>query len=173
MTQSKTEPRVITIRIHTYLILTALLCLAAIAFSQSAKVIALDPADAKEAKRLADARAALLKDQADFDEKIKHKYASHVVQYPTSACISGMVVTHQDGTQVHIGPDTCTPPKPTDADQEHARDYRPLEGWEGGIQYSEDYRFIVPVPYVPPKNSWGNSCFVTNPAYTSLTQSQN
>jgi hypothetical protein len=121
-------------------------------YAQNAKVIALSPTEAVEAKHLADARADLAKQQAEFDLKIRRKYAMEEIVYPSTACIT---------LDLH---GTCTPPKPTPEQEAAAHDWKPSEGWEGGIQYSEDYKFIVPAPYTPPKST---SCSWVTPAYTT------
>lgn len=137
---------------------------ATISYPQTAKVIALSPEDAAQAKSLYEQKAAIEKKIVDFQAKIDDKYTMVVHNYPTSACITGMSVTHKDGTEENLYVPPCVPLKVT-PEQEKASHVREHEfGWQYGFEFSEDYKFIVPKTYSPPQSV---SCFWANPAYTN------
>lgn len=93
-----------------FALLAVFLALPFVAFGQTAKVIALSPADAAEAKSLYAQRDAIEKKIADLHVKIEHAY----------------VILAQ-------------PPEHPD----WVMNWKP--GWGGGFQFSEDFKFIVPL----------------------------
>ena len=121
---------------------------------QTAKVIQLSPEDARQAKALDDAQNELTAKIAAFRETIKQKYLVTTDKKEAGDCYAGqfMVSYVTDGSLV-LGDDGTissatkpaekpqTPPKP-------APYYR--LGWRcGEYQYSDDFKFIVPVPASP------------------------
>ncbi len=100
----------------------AILGLSMAASAQTAKVIQLSSEDAKQAKMLHDQQEAIAKKIADFDQAVRAKY--------------------------------LTAPK---EDEGHTQTYSLNDKWiwvksgwgSGSFQYSEDFRFIVPIPYTP------------------------
>jgi hypothetical protein len=130
--------------------------------AQTAKVIALSPEDAAQAKSLYEQKAALEKKIADFQAKIDDKYTMVYHDYPTSACIQ----LCPNG----VCPKTpCTDfPKVSEEDKKRAHVREHEFGWVGGFEFSDDYKFIVPKPYTPPKTLFNYSCVnpvVGNVAY--------
>jgi hypothetical protein len=106
-------------------IVVAMLLYTAGIIGQTAKVIALSPQDAAEAKALNDAQKALDARKAKFQDHITSQY----LQDPRS----------DEGCEVTAG----GPP------------YRPcatLRGWASGFIFSEDFKYIVPAAD-PPKTS--------------------
>lgn len=98
--------------------------------AQSAKVIALTPDEARQAKFMQDQVDIAIKRQKDFYESLQHKYT----QTMTLECrwdflnVNGAITTPPcDKTPV----------------------YHNKDRWSDGFQYSEDYKYIVPVEPKP------------------------
>lgn len=128
-----------------------LLAMGFVVSAQTAKVIALSPEDAAQVKSLYEQKAAIEKQLADLQKKIADKYTMVYHDYPTSACLQ----ICPNG----VCPNTpCTDfPKVTEEEKKAAHVRERAFGWEGGFEFSEDYKFIVPKPYTAPANRW-NGC---------------
>jgi hypothetical protein len=132
------------------------LLLAVPVFAQTAKVIQLSPEDAKEAKLLYDLKKDLVKQQDEFDEKIRKAYLTTTYKATkNSVCywsLYGSVYYTSSVSENGI----CTGIK---------------EGWYNGFNYSEDFLFIVPNP--PPTTSYTvgdhGYALTTNPSPTTWT----
>lgn len=110
--------------------------------AQTAKVIQLSPEEARQAKSLRDQQDAIAKKIAEFDQTIRDKYLKAAKEE------EGHTATYSlNGKWIWI-----------------------KSGWgNGSFQYSEDFRFIVPVPYNPTTGTCQSIlCGVTlTPAYGS------
>jgi hypothetical protein len=137
------------------------LCFAALSvFGQTAKVIPLSDKDSAERKSLEDQRAAIEQKIKDFDEQVKLRYTTVFEGdidagglYPSAITTSGyswVGCYHQ----LTLGHDAeldeeryqkCV----SDLAAERAKNPPPKQrmyrrGWENGIIYSDDFKFIVP-----------------------------
>lgn len=107
-----------------YLMVTMLL-LAVSAQAQTAQVIQLSPADAKQAKALHDELATIKARVESFDEGIARKYSGkECVSLHVAGAVVPCTKTDEKAYMIGVSP-----------------------GWENGFEYSEDYRFIVPKPF--------------------------
>lgn len=118
-----------------------LLALSLPSAAQTAKVIQLTPDDAIQAKTLYDAQIALDKQKADFHTAIVKKYL--VVKRGDKDWGDQGVVFSLDSAGITV-----------------KTSYR--AGWGyGNFEYSEDFKFIVPVPVPTPySSSYWNACNV-------------
>ncbi len=117
---------------------------------QTAKVVQLSPEDAKQAKALDDAQNELTAKIAAFRETIKQKYLVTTERKEAGDCFAGTLTLDATAGALVLGDGTLSlkpaekpqsPPKPEPY-------YR--RGWHcGDYQYSDDFRFIVPVPAPP------------------------
>jgi hypothetical protein len=103
-------------------LLSVLLLAATTLHAQTAKVIQLNPEDAALAKSLHEQKEALDKKIADFDDGVRKHY---------------LLETKKEGNILTFA--FCSNgPCPT---------YK--QGWSGGFEFSDDYKFIVPTPLRP------------------------
>lgn len=128
--------------------------------AQNAKVIELTPAEATEAKSIAQEQKDLAQREIDlrYDIALHHNIAREL---PTraSACIGK----------------GCIPSGLPEADHRWVEFV--VGGWLNGFEYSEDYRFIVPKAapasnYIQsPCGAWGTTtlanCLTINPAWAT------
>lgn len=124
--------------------------------AQTAKVVQLSTEDAAQAKALAEEQKALDEKIVAFRESIEQKYLVTTEEKERGSCYAGQValsdpVTITDGSttgQLFItGPVTSTGSSTTEprSSLSHTPYYR--QGWGcGEYQYSDDFRFIVPLP---------------------------
>ena len=109
---------------------------------QTAKVIQLSPEDAKQAQALADEQKALDEKTAAFREAVKQKYLVTTERKEAGDCYAGVFMTNATSGFLVLGDGTInwsSKPEPY---------YR--RGWRcGEYQYSDDFKFIVPVPASP------------------------
>lgn len=131
----------------------AMLLFCGVAYSQTAKVVQLSPVDVVEIKSLYAQRDEIEKKIADFKTKVEHQYISDEVTYPSTACI----------TFETMG--SCAPPKPTPAQEKASHHWQLKDGWTSGFEYSEGFKFIVPLPR-PVFSTIAPGCF-TSPYITS------
>lgn len=121
--------------------------------AQTAKVIALSPADAAEAKDLYAQRDAILKKIDDLHQKIADKYLSDVKPGPGGLFSGGYIVSGCALTlQANGNVQPCPPP--TAAEKKAEEDRKAKEklqhhlerkyGWSS-FEFSEDFKFVVPV----------------------------
>jgi hypothetical protein len=137
------------------LVVLAIVLLSTIsAHSQTAKVIQLSASDAAQAKYLHDQAVAALKRESEFTESLREKY---------------LKATTSDEGQNHT--QTRGYAFATESSPAH-EGYWIKYGWgDGSFEYSEDFKFIVPIvkPYTQPSNGtiFGNTCIT--PAFTTLS----
>lgn len=143
--------------------------------AQSAKVIALSPADAKEAKDLYAQRDAINKRIDDLQKKVTDKYLSDEKPGPGGFSGSG-IISMRAGCFLSINngqaePSGCPPETETEKklrlDREAAQKAEDAKkthlerksGWDQ-FEFSEDFQFVVPKTSVPLVNSYGygNGC---------------
>jgi hypothetical protein len=147
-----------------------LLILALPLHAQTAKVIQLSPADAAEAKALHAQRDAINKKIDDLQKKITDKYLS--VEKPGS----GNFLSYSGPVRLCMINAGCPPETPEEKKRTEEADKKWREsenlkhhleripGWDD-FQFSEDFKFIVPVEkkYVPPSGT----TFMVNPAWVA------
>lgn len=129
------------------------------------KYYALTPQETKKVLDLRAVKDAAIKAVADYDMVIAKKYAMDMIQYPTAACAQ---LFNKDGKA--ITPNQCPPnfDHPSEAELEKGRDYKWKDGWYNGMQYSEDFKIILPAT-APKYTSNGTTCFYPNGFYSSPT----
>jgi hypothetical protein len=136
---------------------------AAVVHGQTAKVIQLSPEDAAQRKTLEDQRTAIEQKIKDFDDSLRQRYTTVLegdkdasaysadttlfigaLSTPSFTCVVGDLSTdpvdekrHYDCQKALEAERAKTSPKP------HLM-YR--LGWEQGVIYSDDFKFIVPAP---------------------------
>ena len=140
------------------LIAIALLAVATICSSQSAKVIQLDPGDAAEAASLDAEMKALVARQEAFHKSVVEKYLvtkdRRFGGYPYE---SSNLLTAVDGLIFCTIGSPCHEPTPQEKaaaekvrKEEEAKRRWIKMGWDyGEFVYSEDFKFIVPKPTTP------------------------
>lgn len=116
-------------------VLTALVLTVAVeqAFSQTAKVIALSPEDAKQAESLYQQKKDIEDKIAKLEDLVKNKYLIEGVPLYMGCVFIEIANPYPNQTNLH---------------------YCRLAGWEGGFQFSEDFKFIVPKPPVLHGDQW-------------------
>lgn len=111
-------------------------------YAQTAKVIALTPEDAKTAQDVDLQVNEALKRKSDFYEKVRLKY---IGGYPAGRL---NLICFSAG---------CEPSKHDGKDA--------IPGWESGFEFSDDWKYIVPLKFLYSPNL-NNSCVIsTIPAY--------
>lgn len=122
-----------------FALLAIFLALPLLSFGQSAKVIALSPADAAQAKSLYAQQADIEKRIADLQASITHKYL--------------LASKEEEGHTNTIGYGT--------------KDFMWVKnGWgTGAFQFSEDFKFIVPSP-VSNSIPYTHVCCSSSPFFT-------
>lgn len=125
------------------------------------KYYELTPQETKKAQDLRTAKEAAIKAVDDYDTVIGRKYAMDMIQYPTAACAQ---LFNKDGKA--ITPNQCPPnfDHPSEAELEKGRDYKWKDGWLNGMQYSEDFKIIVPAT-APKYTGNGTTCLYPNGFY--------
>lgn len=111
---------------------------AAICHPQTAKVIVLSPADAAEAKRLYAEKANVEKKIAELQARIRDAYI-------------GVPVIQEGNPKRYVCPkdsDSTVIWGPTGGPVRCERN-----GWNYGFEYSDDFKYIVPVPLVTSQSS--------------------
>jgi hypothetical protein len=125
------------------------------AIGQDAKVIALTPEEARQAKFMQDQVDIAIKRQKDFYESLRHKYT----QSMTMGCSlfqaygvtnGGSIVVNGQG-EIH-GVDKDGKPIPPPPPCKKEPQYHDKSGWGDGFRYSEDFKYIVPVQQKPSVN---------------------
>lgn len=107
------------------------------AAGQTAKVIALTPEDAKTAQELDQQVTTALKRQSDFREKLRLKYIG--------GAPAGV------GLTFCLSSTGCAPTK---------HDWKdPKLGWENGFEFSDDWKYIVPITFRPSTSISGGGSF--------------
>lgn len=157
------------------------------AYGQTAKVAALSPEDTERAMQLRHARDKAAEAVTAFDKLMRDKYVSDLKDERKDICSPGayLITTTQGLTLCGLSTGCKEPTKEelekakADRDSYEARCYRtvkvphPREGWENGINYSEDFRYIVPVP-TPEYHSGPTCCALggiyASPAISGITQ---
>ena len=118
---------------------------------QTAKVIQLSPEDARQAKALDDAQNELTAKIAAFRETIKQKYLVTTERKEAGDCYAGVFMTNATSGFLVLGDGTInwsSKPEKPQAPPKPEPYYR--RGWRcGEYQYSDDFKFIVPVPASP------------------------
>lgn len=129
--------------------------------AQSVKYYALTPQETKRSIDIRAAKDAAIKAVADYDMVIAKKYAMDMIQYPTAACAQ---LFNKDGKA--ITPNQCPPnfDHPSEAELEKGRDYKWKDGWYNGMQYSEDFKIILPAT-APKYTGNGTTCFYPSGGY--------
>lgn len=122
------------------LILTLMLAVSSIAYSQTAQVIQLSSQDSAEAKSSYQAMKDAEKKWQDFQDQIRKKYVESK-NAPTVWCSS--IVS---GTTAYL---SCP-------------DNNYLPGWENGFEFTKDFGFLVPLPD-PTSSASVPSCFGNQP----------
>jgi hypothetical protein len=109
--------------------------------AQNAKVIQLSPEDAKQAKVLHDEQEAIAKKIVEFDQAVRTKYLTAPKEQ------EGHTYTYNlNGSWVWV-----------------------KDGWgTGTFQYSEDFKFIVPVPGVTVQPCGEEFCGVGSPVSPTI-----
>lgn len=137
--------------------------------AQTAKVIALSPADSAEAKALYVQRDTINKKIEELQKKITDKYLSVEKPGPgmfgSGATNNGCVALF-DGSGIPHPP--CTKPTAAEkaaADKEYNSQHHleRIPGWDD-FQFSEDFKFIVPVEHKYPSSG---PTFMVNPAWVA------
>lgn len=133
------------------------------AHAQSAKVIALSPADAKEAKDLYAQRDAINKRIDDLHQKVTDKYLSDekpgpgpsLTGYITTTCA---MILSINGVQPPCPPETADAKKAREDREAKEKLMHHLEvkdDWRNGFEFSDDFKFVVPKSISMPSNpSW-------------------
>jgi hypothetical protein len=123
-------------------------------YAQSAKVIALSESDASSI-------ASLYKQKQDIQNKIDklkieigNKYTKTDDYYSSTGCFS----VNGSG---QLSLTTCEQPKLTQGQEEQNKVYIPKVGWENGFEFSEDFKFIVPIT-LNYTSTYNNTC-ISNP----------
>ena len=128
-----------------------LLMATACCMAQNAKVIQLSPEDAAQAKALADEQKALDEKTAAFREAVKQKYLVTTERKEAGDCYAGVFMTNATSGFLVLGDGTInwsSKPEKPQAPPKPEPYYR--RGWRcGEYQYSDDFKFIVPVPAPP------------------------
>lgn len=145
--------------------------------AQTAKVIALSPADAAEVKALYAQRDAINKAIEDLHKKVADKYLMEPKpgsgSWTTSITGSGFLLCTTNGCGP--SPETAEEKKKREADykkwQESEKKATHLERKEGWslFEFSEDFKFVVPVKVTYQATpSWigGNNCLVGSSTLT-------
>lgn len=141
------------------LLLAAALLSALPLYSQTAKVIALDAADTAQAKSLDDQLKALTEKREVFRRSIIEKYLvtsdrASGNEYYAEASLTTLTVSSGNFITCGIGSPTCSIVLPPEtAEEKKARKEREAKrrwyraGWGayGKYEFTDDYRYIVPV----------------------------
>ena len=126
--------------------------------AQTAKVIQLSSADANERKALEDQRAAIEQKIKDFDQRIKRQYTtvlegdndssgSYADVSITTLSTSGYycIRTLSTDPAAELAYQDCEKRLATDRKKNPPSPQRMYRrGWENGLIYTEDFKFIVP-----------------------------
>lgn len=169
-------------------VITIALCYSA-AFAQTAKVVELSKEDATRSRLAYEAKQKADAEWSAIQQKIQEKYVSDRVQVSGAFTTAGSSITSighmvvQEAT-TELNPcrgsvgneevdlsDTiaCIAYQRAKAQREAKTAkqyvYQPKDGWRGGFEFSEGFRFITPKPIITPKPSpwWGSSNVVTTP----------
>jgi hypothetical protein len=144
------------------------LALPALAWPQTAKVMAVTPEDTTQIVALRAAADAANKALSDFNEKVRVKYITTLdnskgnqedVNVSYTSIIIGCNITHYYGAVPLTNCDMTWSTEPV-----KPRRYK-LTGWEYGFEWSEDFRYIVPVR--PPTYSTQSGQWNTCPWYVN------
>jgi hypothetical protein len=151
------------------------LILPTLALAQTAKVIPLSSTDTQKMKELVAARDAADKALADYRDSIRKRYAE--TEYEREDWGSGIAVGNltistswcevradKNGNMKQYCPQEC-PPKPEkpvktppEPPRKMVKDWKAKPGWENGIEFSDDYKFIVPAAeprgFTTPLSPW-------------------
>jgi hypothetical protein len=135
------------------------------AYAQTAKVIALSPADAAEAKDLYAQRDAINKKIADLQTKVTTKYLMEEKPGPGNSFIAYSTwCTNPSGQMIACVP-TPAEKRARAEQEEKEKKMHHLELKEGwfSFEFSDDFKFIVPLTYKPTPST---TCYA-NPAWLS------
>lgn len=140
--------------------------------AQTAKVVALSPEDAAQAKALYDAQQKANKQLDDFRQAITNKYA---MEDREEGHLTGVVC----GEWTKDGLLQATPCKEPKTPPKKVMRRVLKEGWFYGFAFSEDFKFIVPekqTEYKQPQTWFGGGNYICpawggtiNPAWVGAT----
>lgn len=157
-----------------HIVIAALFAASTLSPAQSAKVIALSPDDAKEAKALYAQRDAVNRAIEDLQRRVEERYLSETkpgrgtigivsgsnITLSTSTLMSGCFITYNGSGESSTS--GCATESAADKKlrlereaAERAADAKLThlerkDGWREGFSYSEDFKFVVPLQIAPP-----------------------
>jgi hypothetical protein len=160
-----------------YALIAAALVLITPLNAQTAKVIPLEAGDARHAKDLDDEIKALTEEKEKFTKHLVEKYLVTAKREDGSnEYYTGngglFTISGTTGCFLTINGGSCPEPTPTEkakAEKER-QDYEAKRRWvragwgSGSLEYSDDYKFIVPAKIEPPTpyRGWNNGCLIAN-----------
>jgi hypothetical protein len=170
------------------ILIFALACVPALA--QTAKVIPLSQQDAAQRKSLEDQRAEIEQKIKDFDQRVRVQYttvlegdkdasnsSAETISFLTIG--SGGLITYGCGMTLSNDPAAEAAYEKCQHDLESRRAKNPPPkhkmyriGWEHGVIYTEDFKYIVPSPapvdYANRSTPWCGTVLTVNPATQHL-----